>query len=524
MQKNVKRMSKVSVILVFLMMFSSCVKDDFYEKESAANFNGASVKHYDGSQARTLISRFKQGILSSTKFSLSSQEGVVYRTMNEVSISEDEVMEVKDTLGNVNYTFRVEGLSQRGSGEFYNIVINNRDGKERAFLLKYVMDPKFQTEYEAGNSSIEMFRGILFIASLAGNDNPCDENIVVPVVPGTGGGGGGGEHGNGGVGVETGNGSYNNGGGLAYIQEVVYQLAMGSSGCEPPPGGCEEDDVWEDCACWRYVSVSPRFFRVGNFPVLSNTPDPCDDGTIGVIGVLIDKNHEKNCEELNKMSFDGEIKAKIQELQGNVGNSYESGYSFKNENGNTTSQVLNLANGSFSSLDLKFEGNNTFGFSHIHPDPKLLIYDSFYVHPMFSLDDIYKFHEMISLYMPGAPKNFSMFFATITVKTGNGYNDNATYALKIDNWFAFNDFWANYSLLTEKKRSDLRRELSEKYDDRRNDDGAYSQDYIEDLLMFMNDKNMKGISVYKANDTNLSGWKKQVYNKNTKKIEEIPCN
>lgn len=513
MQKNVKRMSKVSVILVFLMMFSSCVKDDFYEKDSpAGSLNETTVKRYDGSQARTLISRFKQGILGSTKFSLSSQEGIVYRTMNEVSISEDEVMEVKDTLGNVNYTFRVEGLSQRGSGEFYNIVINNRDGKERAFLLKYVMDPKFQTEYEAGNSSIEMFKGILFIASLAGGDNPCDENIVVPVVPGTGGGGGGGGHGNGGVGVETGNGSYNNGGGLAYIQEVVYQLAMGSSGCEPPPGGCEEDDVWEDCACWRYVSVSPRFFRIGIFPVLSDTSDPCDDGTIGTIGVLPDKNHERNCSELKRLTSeeteDGEDRAdKINSLKNKVnGETKEYGYAFqKDANGNwLPPEAVESSNENPNSIDLSnYTGGNYIGAAHTHPDPYIMNGI-----PMFSPRDIqwlfncYKLHNNNN-----QPKNASVYFLTLTATTG-------TYAIKFKGEPNMNNFIASYGK--------MQKEILDEY--RKAGATASAAKLQKILLKALRNHNI-GLGLYKASP-DLSEWSELTLNPegDNKPLVTKPCN
>lgn len=270
--------------------------------------------------------------------------------------------------------------------------------------------------------------------------------------------------------------------------------------------------IWYEDICMCYPSV--RYFRVGNFPVLSDTPDPCDDGTIGTIGILPNKNHERNCEELSKMSLDSVIMSKIQDLQGKVDENREYGYAFS-KGVPTTSEELDLSPNQDYYLKLK-SGGLIYGIAHIHGDPTFVddISGERPFMPMFSLADIFALGVVAAKYNgnnSGELINYSMFFLSLTVMGGEN-GPTTTYVLKIDNWDNFRlNFLNKYKGLTSGDKKTKNGNLERKYLKTKNSGGG-GDNYLRDLFKFLEDDKIlknSGFSIYESDNQNLTGWKRK---------------
>lgn len=72
----------------------------------------------------------------------------------------EHIMEVLDTTGRTNYTFRVLPNTYF-KNRFYNLIVhkNENKGKMSAFVLEYEMTDTYATEYREGNADFSSFSG-----------------------------------------------------------------------------------------------------------------------------------------------------------------------------------------------------------------------------------------------------------------------------------------------------------------------------------------------------------------------------
>src|SRR5690606_36402862 len=175
------------------------------------------------------------------------------------------------------------------------------------------------------------------------------------------------------------------------------------------------------------------------------------------------------------------------------------------------------ANGSATEVAIP-TGGSIYGGSHTHPFEA----NGDKVTPMFSVSDIAKLGEIFAKSSIPASVKYqdpSKFFFTLTVKNGGSTE---TFAIKIDNAMQFMNFSNQYYNMTKQEKEDYSWGLDRRYIKTR-EGGGSMYDCLKDLFKFMNEKNIKGISIYQATDSNLSNWKKLTYNSEND-IDETDCN
>src|SRR5690554_3458056 len=173
---------KYFLLLVFgVATFWSCSDDDFYNENYNNTYNekGLKINRITGSKAEQLAGKLKIETLSNT--------GVAYKTTNTGTINYDEILEVIDTLGNTNYTFRIEGHPKESERSFFNLVVNVKDGQQKVYVLEYEMDEDFVLAYSSGQKSLEQFDGMIIVERLE-EEFPCPE-FEIPIRGGVGNGG-----------------------------------------------------------------------------------------------------------------------------------------------------------------------------------------------------------------------------------------------------------------------------------------------------------------------------------------------
>lgn len=470
-----------------------------------------------------------------------------------------EVMRVTDSLGNVNFTYRVNHPNV-SENIFYNLVHTETKGYSTVKLLRYHMHPEFAVEYYRGSKNISDFTGMIKVTPLTHTrdplpeptepepidpneppkppQEPCEEETIIVVEP------------------------VNTDPSQPYVPGPISGSAGGyASGSGGTPGDMQffyefsQIQMPDGPSCWEWVLTDCEYNagHYGNNPqcdgkkgkqgstVLRNNctstdyilyrngsgdagtiNDPCE--LIGQIGVLSPystyRNHSKNCEKLKALTDDTKIKNTYLQLQNMAGDDREYGYLFEDDMNNP--EELQLANGSTDMLEVP-TGEGIYGASHTHPyqfaqNPKG---DAM---PMFSLSDIYKLAQLCNDYVapPGhPPRDISKFVLTLTIKEqGSNYQ---TYALKIDNWPVFRSWAIQFSEMTkiERKRKGLK--LADKYTDVKTKQNGGENNYMKAMFNFLQEQSINGISLYKANN-NFSEWEKQTYNSSTKQMaSSVPC-
>lgn len=266
-------------------------------------------------------------------------------------------------------------------------------------------------------------------------------------------------------------------------------------------------------------------------PSGDNTPEPDDDTCIrdangqcigdATTPVIKEPQNvdldEKNCEELKKLGTTIPIRQSYHDIQGKVNLDREFGYSFAL---NTLPVEQDLAAGNSINLNMP-SGGLIYGGSHTHPFES---HPDYKIFPMFSIADIYKLGEIaIKHSNPGIPKNYSIFVLTMTVKNEN---NSETFAIKIDAFLQFTPFLNSYFSLSKKEKRQFGKTLNKQYEyTDKHGGGNIATNYLKDLFKFMNDKNINGVSIYKATNTNLTNWEKLNYDKENNTISDpTPCN
>lgn len=238
------------------------------------------IKHLKGAEAKLVMNQLEKKV-SKSKLRILGKAGT-YARSNEGTIDYSEIMQVKDTLGNTNYTFRIINHPDDSNLVYHNLVVKMSDEDDvKINLLKYT-NIYFQESNIFNNQQIE---SNILITSLSSND--CDPLpiIVNPIQTPNPIGGGGSDAGGG----YTGGGSFGGGstggtGSNGSINEIATPVFQCNS-CSFNANSWDDFKVHTDENGVVY-SFTVNLKRQTN----SNTTnsglqtDPClPDGTIGVL-------------------------------------------------------------------------------------------------------------------------------------------------------------------------------------------------------------------------------------------------
>ena len=201
------------------------------------------------------------------------------------------------------------------------------------------------------------------------------------------------------------------------------------------------------------------------------------------------QNSTTPCDELKKLGTDEKIKDSYEDIQGKVEQPREYGYSFALG----SDPVENpLANGNTLHMRVP-KGGLIYGYSHTHPNitnpPDKIVF------PMFTTPDLFNLGLIAVLHSnPGTPKDYNLFFATMTVKNnGIGTAQTETYAIKISNIILFSQFLNSYGPLSASDKIRYNRKLKRKYQDEyESGGGLVSANYLKVLYKFLESEKLGG--------------------------------
>src|SRR5690606_29885562 len=194
MQKNLKRIPKISLILVFLMTIS-CVKDDFYEN-SHAQQQQSSVTHvrkvpFSELKANPKAMEQLKGFISREATEGGINRRTVYSTEYKVVVDTANVWYIQKDGGGHSYTFEAFDLEGRygREGDLKNVVLNyeSRDGSYSKYVVSYNITEDDLFKWERGSGSINFPESTTFFnvgtsenpSGFTLNDPDCWETIVV---------------------------------------------------------------------------------------------------------------------------------------------------------------------------------------------------------------------------------------------------------------------------------------------------------------------------------------------------------
>jgi len=483
---------KLSILvfgLIVASLFFRC-SDNFDKNDNGVMFGKKSqrqINYLKGEKAENVLKKFEMAASKSKKMKLFTKNGAAQRS-NVGTIDYSEIMEVIDTIGNLNYTFRVLNHPEDDENTFHNLVLKEMGEEEfKILLIKY---QHFDANYKFNENTT--FKSINLTSS-----DPCDnEPIRIPVLGGTydpdqpnPGSGGGGDDSSPQI-------DYSDC--LAYLQVTCCRNTDGHFGndktCVCPEGEKGYTILINFCNPLNPSHTIVHSARTANL-------DPC--GPDGDVGVLVPVNKD-DCKKINNMmqpEFENMVDD-IDLLKAHInGSSVERSISYKKtvdfDGTPTISKVHKI--GTHNSVEI-MTGGFFYGSIHVHPIGK---------DPMFTWKDIKSFAEQYDETVNSRKEDLFIMIVC---------PNDLVYCLRIEDPQTFvdkvNEFWDNPKLgsTEEKKKKKANNITKEVYKNDSNNERAF-------LKMFEN----YGLSLYKA-DQSVSNWSKLSLNQTSNSVVSQPCN
>lgn len=345
-QKRLKEILKLKLLLLCcLTLFWQC-QDDFEESNvnvhelNSLNDSNVSYRMLTGKEARN-----KADLLNATiSQSHSLDTGMAYRGTNENNnngtIDYDNILEVIDTSGIANYTFKVNNHPDDSETVFHNLVLSDNGTEQKVTLVKY--------EYQNNATKMQNFEGKITARSLS-SEEPCDEtNIDGNLNTGTfspspeGGSNAGATYpdypGSGTTNPsDTGNtGSSGSGsGGSGFLTVSDQPATFHCNSCNFSASSWEGYSGHTDGLGNIYdFTLIVNFGRMAD---LNPDPNPCDAG--GTIGI-IDDVEENDCEQLNGLKEKNGFTTKMTALKNNLTGTKEKGFTVRDIEGDEFSDIV----------------------------------------------------------------------------------------------------------------------------------------------------------------------------------------
>lgn len=392
-------------------------------------------------------------------------------------------MEVIDTLGNYNYTFRIINHPEDDYNTFHNLLVNFDENSE-VYWIKYdnTLDNKdFGNEttmtYEKLTSSVPC-DPITTNPSNGSSPGGGDAGVGIGTTPGggdsgsSGGSGGSGSGSGGGTGGSSGSGTGSGDFPEFEAPDDPCTYVTLNWCIENAPSNIDETFSLrvEDCSClW---SRSSRYYRTANGDLIitnvsSFLPNPCDPP--GDIGVLLPQVFEDNCKSLKKIVDDSIQKHALNNLNEVKGGTTEKGWAFRNFPGtNSTASPTVMPQNPKEPHSVDFsnhQGSNYFGYAHCHTDPEDGAIQMFSFKDIVPLLGLYNKFQTVN----NAPKDPSLFFIGGTFTTGQ-------YMLKIND---INKFLLN---LNKAFKEGMEKQLSNQYRKLKDNDELTSSNLEKEFL------------------------------------------
>jgi len=494
----------IFALVCFLTYLYGCQKEDDFLTNAVhfgPKFNHSKARLIKGNEAIELKTML---YIELSKNVIRGKNSILLREDNS-SIDFSEIIEVIDTLGVVNYTFRVIDHPDKTDSNFFNLVYNvNTDGNEIK-LLRYEMDQDFRDDYLNNIKEITDFKGIVYYTTLS-STRPCPQLVDEPFpvgddLPNDGNTSGGtGEIGTSPIGTDPGS-----SGGFGFDFGTSISIFYQCTNCNRTYSTLAEMQSKNSvCEGYDYIVVITYNF--------SDTSEPCvRGGEIGIIG-LTDKRKEE-CKKLKDYIDPNKnnVKPTLTYLASYAQNS-------KNEHGRTFKMIkeihpvtyefmyiytpLNYITGSPGSIEFTL-GHFIVSSVHSHPKGK---------DPIPSFGDL---HLLLSHYEAVGDNYIPFVRIFIVMPNGIAYSlsvDNIeTLNQKINDKLGHEDYADKPTL--EKKIEAIHEQMG---NDLKNKTDAEKEKY------FMENFSDYGIRVSKSEANNYNEWKNvELING---QVVQTPCN
>ncbi|NBL64141.1 hypothetical protein GV828_02880 [Flavobacterium sp. NST-5] len=287
-QFNKERLIKLFGVMVVLLAMSCQTEEISLQQEIPKN-KKPKIVLLEGKEAQcrktsTLNKLHHRGVLQKEKL-LIKNSNLHYRNEDEaLEINYDKVMQTEDSYGAIHLTYQAS-KTDTPENIFYNLVMTEKEGKDKIVLVKYEMEVDFWEEYKI-SGKMENFRGKVTFTEVASDpDFPCNHTPPIPITVNPGDGSPGG----------TGGGGSSGGGGTSIGNP------SGSAGSPNIPGGSVDDQIAGAYTRLYLLAIealidaqnddedgdrilTPRFLRIRPVTQITDPSLLCDDGM--EVGIL----------------------------------------------------------------------------------------------------------------------------------------------------------------------------------------------------------------------------------------------
>jgi hypothetical protein len=303
--KHKLKMGGILALALFLVYLYGCQKEElespkFFGPDINSN-NGINYKYVKGNSIPNVIDVLNAQMRKSGKLVAKHKDETYYQTMNTSFgvVLFDNIMQVVDSLGNSNYTFKVIHPEDNYK-TFFNLVMLEKEQGVKVQLIKYEMSEEFANLYRQGAKDLSQFVGSITTNTLT---SPClcedpNDGLPIEVNPGDNGDGGSGGGGSGNpIGGPTlgspgdgGSGGGNQSCVISIITTVCCQnIHWGySSNCRCPESGGNNGAtfMYNSCTGQLLQLNKNSRFKKGNTQNQTeniNENDCCNNGLIGIL-------------------------------------------------------------------------------------------------------------------------------------------------------------------------------------------------------------------------------------------------
>tara|TARA_R110002072_G_scaffold151503_5_gene300901 strand:- start:2243 stop:3874 length:1632 start_codon:yes stop_codon:yes gene_type:complete len=536
-----------NISLFFISLFIiSCQKDDTISPQAGIDFSENHLQHKyvnadDIPEVMEFLRRsgpqdFKYEIQTGSLPGEQTRSGEPDLVLSDLVTS--QIMAITNEANLTNYSFQLEienAPVYEGEISFFNLIVKETTAQEGyyAYIQEYRMDENWYNISEqdfdfgtyVGKIVIYTIEG-LFVFSVEVNEGDFNHaHYKSPCPPNTGGGSGSGGSSNPPGGGSTGGTGGTGGGGPIVTIDYICGCEPGHIGgnsnpnCDCPLANIPIGIIISERTiegiilnelrnpCPPLIDLPPDCNQPNGEPCLfgCNTDGSCIDENPNV-GINLFKPHQ-DCAILNQIAEHQQTISKIEQLQTQLNNQFESGFNlFKSSQGNVNS--TNIDSGNY--VTFPFSSNPVvFGGVHLHHNNGF---------PMFSLQDVLTLNQFYNNFANnGDPPDKTN--PTLIMVSSLG-----VYAIKIEYLQAYQNFVNELSDI--EKFNDFHNNLEKEYYKLFNPvNGQIASDfqYHKTFLKFFIEENNTGISLYKMNQ-DLTGWNRIILNENGSPVFTFSCN
>lgn len=163
-------------MLTFLSLVSCQTEELYVEKNHFGKKNGINSSYLKGSDASRVVEMLTNKLNQGSKIKILSSNSAFMRT-NEGVIDFENILQVIDTLGIKNYTFKILNHPDDNVKTFHNLVLTEKENALEATIMKYEMSDQFAQSYSANLDEFYQFKGTVSAISVMPSD-PCAEVVV----------------------------------------------------------------------------------------------------------------------------------------------------------------------------------------------------------------------------------------------------------------------------------------------------------------------------------------------------------